>query len=124
MENASRGGCVEAHETLSALAEHLAVVEGETGALDEEVNELLVVEAEVAAVEPYEEGGLRAPWFYLWDILAAVVDDKVDVAFDVAQHLLAPLLSLGSDCQTRRRRSDIPAYSVPHKRRAAARGYL
>lgn len=84
MENASRGGYVEAHETLSALAEHLAVVEGETGALDEEVNELLVVEAEVAAVEPYEEGGLRAPWFYLRNILAAVVDDKVDVTFDVA----------------------------------------
>ena len=124
MEDGSRGGYVEAHETLAALAEHLAVVEGESGALDEEVNELLVVEAEGAAVEPYEEGGLRAPWLDLGDILAAVVDDKVDVAFDVAQHLLAPLLSLGSDCQTRRRRSDIPAYSVPHKRRAAGRGYL
>ena len=84
MENASRGGCVEAHETLSALAEHLAVVEGETGALDEEVNELLVVEAKVAAVEPYEEGGLRAPLFYLWDILAAVVHYEVDVAFNIA----------------------------------------
>ena len=84
MENASRGGYVEAHETLSALAEHLAVVEGETGARDEEVNELLVVEAKVAAVEPYEEGGLRAPWFYLWDILAAVVHYEVDVAFNIA----------------------------------------
>ena len=84
MENASRGGYVEAHETLSALAEHLAVVEGKTGALDEEVNELLVVEAKVAAVEPYEEGGLRAPWFYLWDILAAVVHYEVDVAFNIA----------------------------------------
>ena len=84
MENASRGGYVEAHETLSALAEHLAVVERETGALDEEVNELLVVEAKVAAVEPYEEGGLRAPWFYLWDILAAVVHYEVDVAFNIA----------------------------------------
>ena len=89
MENASRGGYVEAHEAIAALAEHLAVVEGETGTLDEEVNQLLVVEAEVATVEPYEEGGLRAPWFYLRNILAAVVDDKVDVAFDVAQHLLA-----------------------------------
>ena len=84
MENASRGGYVEAHETLSALAEHLAVVEGETGALDEEVNELLVVETEVAAVEPYEEGGLRAPWFYLRNILAAVVHYEVDVAFNIA----------------------------------------
>ena len=99
MEDGSRGGYVEAHETLAALAEHLAVVEGESGALDEEVNELLVVEAEGAAVEPYEEGGLRAPWLDLGDILAAVVDDKVDVAFDVAQHLLAPLLSLGGECR-------------------------
>ena len=99
MENASRGGYVETHEALAALAEHLAVVEGETGTLDEEIDELLVVEAEVAAVEPYEEGCLRTPWFYLRNILATVVYYKVDVAFDVAQHLLAPLLSLGCECR-------------------------
>ena len=84
LQYALRSGYVNTHESLAALAEHLAVVEGKAGALDEEVNELLVVEAEVAAVEPYEEGGLRAPWFYLWDILAAVVHYEVDVAFNIA----------------------------------------
>ena len=47
--------------------------------LYKEINELLVVETEGATVEPYEEGSLWAPWLYLWNILAAVVNDIVDV---------------------------------------------
>ena len=43
------------------------------------VNELLVVGPEGATVEPYEEGGLWAPWLCLWKIVAAVVNDIVDV---------------------------------------------
>ena len=78
-EDAARGGNVETHETLASFAEHLSVVEGKMGLLYKEVNELLVVEPEVAAVEPYEERCLWAPWLYLWNILAAVVNDIVDV---------------------------------------------
>ena len=78
-EDAARGCNVETHETLATLAEHLSVVEGKMSLLYKEINELLVVEAEGATVEPYEEGGLWAPWLYLWNILAAVVNDIVDV---------------------------------------------
>ena len=78
-EDAARGGNVETHETLATLAEHLSVVEGKMSLLYKEINELLVVETKVATVEPYEEGGLWAPWLYLWNILAAVVNDIVDV---------------------------------------------
>ena len=65
--------------------------------LYKEINELLVVEAEGATVEPYEEGGLWAPWLYLWNIIAAVVNDIVDVALDVLQHFLAPLFAFGRE---------------------------
>ena len=54
--------------------------------LYKEINELLVVEAEGATVEPYEEGGLWAPWLYLWNILATEV-----------QHFLAPLFAFGRE---------------------------
>ena len=65
--------------------------------LYKEVNELLMVETEGATVEPYEEGGLWAPWLYLWNILAAVVNDIVDVALDVLKHFLAPLFAFGRE---------------------------
>ena len=97
MENASWGGYVETHETLATLAEHLSVVEGKMSLLYKEVNELLVVETKGATVEPYEEGGLWAPWLYLWNIIAAVVNDIVDVALDVLQHFLAPLFAFGRE---------------------------
>ena len=96
-EDAARGGNVETHETLATLAEHLSVVEGKMGLLYKEVNEWLVVETEGATVEPYEEGGLWAPWLYQWNILAAVVNDIVDVALNVLQHFLAPLFAFGRE---------------------------
>ena len=96
-EDAARGCNVETHETLATLAEHLSVVEGKMSLLYKEINELLVVETEGATVEPYEEGGLWAPWLYLWNILAAVVNDIVDVALDVLQHFLAPLFAFGRE---------------------------
>ena len=96
-EDATRGGNVEAHETLATLAEHLSVVEGKMSLLYKEVNELLVVETKGATVEPHEEGGLWAPWLYLWNIIAAVVNDIVDVVLDVLQHFLAPLFAFGRE---------------------------
>lgn len=51
---------VETHESLAAGAEHFAVVEGESGFADKEVYESIVVKSESAAVEPYQEGCLRA----------------------------------------------------------------
>ena len=96
-EDAARGGNVETHETLATLAEHLSVVEGKMSLLYKEVNELLMVELEGATVEPHEEGGLWAPWLYLWNIIAAVVNDIVDVVLDVLQHFLAPLFAFGRE---------------------------
>ena len=96
-EDAARGGNVETHETLATLAKHLSVVEGKMSLLYKEINELLMVEAEGATVEPYEERCLWAPWLYLWNIIAAVVNDIVDVALDVLQHFLAPLFAFGRE---------------------------
>ena len=78
-------------------AKHLSVVEGKMSLLYKEVNELLVVETKGATVEPHEEGGLWAPWLYLWNIIAAVVNDIVDVVLDVLQHFLAPLFAFGRE---------------------------
>ena len=54
------------------------------GLLDKEVVELLVVEAKLAAVEPYEERSLWSLWLYFGQMGGAVVDDEIDVALDVA----------------------------------------
>ena len=46
---------VQPHEALAAGAEHLTVVEGQMCLVDEEVEQLLMVEAELSAVEPHQE---------------------------------------------------------------------
>ena len=96
-EDAARGCNVEAHETLAARAKHLAVIECQVGLIHEEMLQLVVCESQLTAVEPYEERCLWAPWLYLWNILAAVVNDIVDVALDVLQHFLAPLFAFGRE---------------------------
>ena len=50
-------GCadIHAHESLAALTEHLTVVERQTGLVHKQTDQLVVVELQVAAVEPYQE---------------------------------------------------------------------
>ena len=48
-------GHVHAHESLAALSEHFAIVEGEVGVVYKEVDELIVGESQLSAVEPHEE---------------------------------------------------------------------
>ena len=62
--------------------------------MHEEVDETFVREAEPAAVEPHKEGGLRSQRSYLRDILTAELLDIYDIAFDIFQHLPAPLLAV------------------------------
>ena len=94
MEEGAGGADVEAHEAVAAGAEHGAVVEGQAGTVDKEVDQRVVAEAQGAAVEPDEEGGLRAQGPDERQVVAAVVFEEADVVLDVGEHLAAPLLAV------------------------------
>ena len=66
--------------------------------VDKEVVEFIVRKSKCTAVEPDEEGGFGTWSDNTRDVFAAIVHSKVDISFDVAQHLLAPCttLSIGS----------------------------
>ena len=49
---------IEAHIAFAARAEHLAIIERQVSLVDKEVVELLMVESQVVAVKPDEEGSL------------------------------------------------------------------
>ena len=49
---------------------------------------------QVTAVEPYQEGSLWTKRSNAWDMLTTEILHKLDVLFDVSQHLLAPFLTL------------------------------
>lgn len=86
---------VEAHVSAASGAECFSVVEGEAGAVHEEVDEVLVGEVEVAAVEPYEEGCL---WWYdvdAGDVSGDVLGGVLGVLFEVFDEFLSPLPSFG-----------------------------
>ena len=93
------GAHIEAHEAGTTGTEHLTVVEGKVGLVDEEVNEFLMIESQVTAVEPDEEGGLGTEGLDVRKVLLAVVDEKVDVALHITKHLLSPLFSLLQGCK-------------------------
>ena len=94
------GGYVEAHEADALLTEYLAVVERQFGLVDKEVNELRLRESQRAAVKPDEERGLGTERLDGGQVAGTEVDDVVDVALYVAQHLLSPLLTLLAEgCQ-------------------------
>ena len=99
LEHMALGAHIEAHEAGTTGTEHLTVVEGKVGLVDEEVNEFLMVESQVTAVEPDEEGGLGTKGLDLRKVLLAVVDEEVDVAFHITKHLLSPLFSLLQSCK-------------------------
>lgn len=85
---------IEAHEALATRAEHLAIVEGKVGLVDEEVEKGIVVKSQTAAVEPYQETGLRTDGVDSWNIVMTIFLDKTDVVLDISQHFLAPLLTM------------------------------
>ena len=87
-------GHVQSHESLAALAEHFAIVEGEVCPVYEEVDELVVGEPQLSAVEPHEERGLWPQGFYLRHVLTAVVLHKQDVLLHVMEHGPAPRFAL------------------------------
>ena len=93
-EDGVGGANVDAHVAFSAGAEHLTVVEGEVGTADEEVDEGIVIQLQAAAVEPNEEGGFGAQGADGGQVARAVVDQVVDVGFDVAEHGAAPRLAV------------------------------
>ena len=76
------------------FAEHFAVVECEMGLVDEQIEEFVVRKVQFAAVEPYEERGLRAPRTYSLDIFATVVLNEPHVVLDIFEHVTAPFLTV------------------------------
>ena len=51
--------CVSQIKGLATI-ENLPVVQCQTGLLDKQVEQLVVVQSQSTAVEPYQEGGLRS----------------------------------------------------------------
>ena len=92
-DDGARLADVEAHEAVTFFAEHGSVVEGKAGTVNEEVDEVVVAEAELMAVEPYEERCLRANGMYLRQVLVAVVLHEADIVFHVVEHLLSPFFA-------------------------------
>ena len=72
--------------------------------VDKEVYERIVTESQGATVEPDKEGCLWAPRLYLRQMLPAVVLHEADVILDIAEHLLAIVLSLRIGCDGGNRR--------------------
>ena len=85
---------IEPHETLAAGTEHLAVIQGESGPVDEQTVETLAVKTEPAAVEPHQERRLRSQRPDLRDVLAAEVLDELDVTLYIVEHLPSPFGSM------------------------------
>ena len=90
----ARGRDVQAHESLALGAEHGPVVEGQACAVDKEPYQRVVGQSEPAAVEPYEERRLRAQGADGGNLPGAESDHLLDVALDVAEHLLPPRLAV------------------------------
>ena len=93
---------VEPHVASPRGAEHRALVEREASPVDEEVDHLLVLQPQPGAVEPQQESRLGLDGNNARQVLVAILHDEVDVALDVAQALVEPLLavaigSLGGD---------------------------
>ena len=94
LQDGARRGDVHAHEAFAAGAEHCAIVESQTGSTNEEVDETGVGKTEGAAVNSYEEGGLRPPRLQQGHLALAESADKLIVRLHIPQHLLPPLFAL------------------------------
>lgn len=60
VDHTSRSRHIHAHEACALGAEHGSVVESQFGVFYKEIGQLLMAEAESAAVKPYQERCLRA----------------------------------------------------------------
>ena len=75
-ECGARNSDVEPHKAIALCTEHCSVVESKMGAVDEEVDELVVTDVQPAAVEPHEETGLRTNTSDLRDVATKIVFHK------------------------------------------------
>ena len=78
-------------------AEHLAVVERQSGACDEEVDERIVGQPQFPAVEPDEERRFGADRPDAGNVSPQEVVGEVDVRLDVPQHLPPPCVAFGRE---------------------------
>jgi len=85
---------VHARMAAARRAEHRPLVQGQMGAVDKEVDHLVVLQPQCGAVEPQQEACLGPDGDDARQVLLAVVDDIVDIALDVAQALFEPLLAM------------------------------
>ena len=104
LQNGPGSTHVKAHESLSAGAESLTVIKRQACLVHEQVYESLMVQAQFAAVKPYQESSLRTHRFDGRDMLLEVILYKTHVILYITDELAAPLLTLaecGNDCNQR-----------------------
>ena len=95
-EHTPRAAYVQAHIPLAFHSEHLSVVKGQMSLVYEQVHEFALFQTEFAAVQPYEEGGLREYRVNLRKMLFAPVAGEVGVEIDISEHLVPPLSAFRS----------------------------
>lgn len=83
--------------SFAAGAEHLAVVERQSGACDEEVDERIVRQPQFPAVEPDEERRFGTDRPDAGNVSPQEVVGEVDVRLDVPQHLPPPCVAFGRE---------------------------
>ena len=57
-----------------------------------------MVQAELSAVQPYQEGCLRAQWLDARHLVLAETDDRLNIPFHILKHFPSPLLSFPECC--------------------------
>ena len=101
LNNLSGSTDIQSHIAFTSGTEHLSVVKCETGLLLTEFNELVVSEPKIAAIQPDKERRIGPQRPDGGNMLPAVVNDEIDIPFDIAEHLAAPLVALcvgGNGC--------------------------
>ena len=95
MQHTERTTHVEPHVSLATRAEHRAIVERQTCLLLEKIHQLLLREAQLPAVKPYEEGGLRRIDLDSGDVGFQEILHIAHVVHHIGTHLLQPLRTIG-----------------------------
>ena len=94
LQNGPGSTHIKAHESLSAGAKSLAVIKRQTCLVHKQVYQSLMVQAQFAAVKPYQECSLRTHRFDRRDMLLEVILYKTHVILYVTDKLAALLLTL------------------------------
>ena len=83
MQNLPSGSDIQSHEAFSSRIEHFTVIQSQTGLVAEQRNQAVMIQVQITAVKPYEEGSLWAKRLDLRKSLLAEGDYMFDVAFDI-----------------------------------------